>query len=59
LISVEYDYGRYLCSKDSKTGKYFVNVTLGNGFSPRIRILGTGNDNPPIEYPFFKQVALN
>lgn len=59
LIAVEYDWGRYVCSKDPKTGKHFVNVSLGNGSNPRIRILGTGNDNQPIEYPFFKQVALN
>jgi len=58
LIAVENDWWRNVCTRDQKTGLYFVNVTLTGNELSRIRILGTGKANPPIEYPFLRQVAL-
>jgi hypothetical protein len=55
---VENDWWRYVCHRDQKTGKHYVHVTLMDGSMPRIRVLGTGKSNPPIDYPFFQQVAL-
>ena len=58
LIAVENDWWRNVCPRDQKTGLYFVNVTLMGNEVSHIRVLGTGKANPPIEYPFFRQVAI-
>jgi len=58
LVAVENDWWRYVCHRDQKTGKHFIHVTLMDGSMPRIRVLGTGDSNPPIDYPFFRQVAF-
>lgn len=58
LIAVDNDWWRQTCPRDKKTGQYFVNVTLTGDQMTQIRVLGTGQDNPPIEYPFFQQVAV-
>ena len=51
-------FRRNVCPRDQKTGLHFVNLTLMGSEVSRIRVLGTGKANPPIEYPFFRQVAL-
>jgi hypothetical protein len=58
LIAVENDWWRNVCPRDQKTGLHFVNLTLMGNEVSRIRVLGTGKANPPIEYPFFRQVAF-
>ena len=58
LISVENDWWRNVCPRDQKTGLHLVSVTLMGNEVSRIRVLGTGQTNPPIEYPFFRQVVL-
>jgi len=59
VIAVEDDWYRHTCHRDKKTGLHFVNVTLMGDRVSKIRVLGTGKANPPIEYPFFRQVAVN
>jgi hypothetical protein len=58
VVAVEDDWYRYSCHRDKKTGLYFVSATVMGDQATKIRLLGTGADNPPIEYPFLRQVAV-